>query len=643
MMAEKPHLSSAEGSKEEIRRPTTITPSTSQSKKHTRRQPLIVNAAARRQVVVGAGSTLLFALGLLSDTNKGEKDGRSFVASAAEGAEVESGDVLTYPGKTVVFKGEVQQSPADTKKYRALTLGNGLKVLLVSDSAAERSAAALDVHVGHFSDPVDLPGLAHFCEHMLFLGTKKYPDEASYSQYLSAHGGSSNAYTDTEDTVYYFDVDAAFLEGGLDRFSEFFKSPLFTETATSRELNAIESENAKNLQNDGFRAYQLEKSRANPLHPFSKFGTGNLQTLLYGPQSKGQDVRAALFNFHEKYYIAPRMTLVVVGKEPLDTLQRWTEGRFKGVPTRPNVRYSDLEPWRYPPPSSPSSFPSSSPSSLPPPFLPSAFGKSLHVVPVQPLRKLSLTWVVPFENDASHRRALIDKPEYYVSHLLGHEGEGSLLSYLKREGLANALGAGYTSEMGDFALYEVAVDLTERGELELDKITEAVFSYLALLRAKTNGEGGTIGSPIPGPSLLNDGESWRVFHKLDRTFGKPRVYAIFQVANPAFGSNPRNVALTRLLKVAFQDALSEFSYPAALAGLSYEVDFTAKGLRLAVGGYHDKLPQYTREVAARLYNFYQQLSSPSSSPLSASFDRYKDIVTRELEAFDNLQPYQHAG
>jgi len=104
MMAEKPHLSSAEGSKEEIRRPTTITPSTSQSKKHTRRQPLIVNAAARRQVVVGAGSTLLFALGLLSDTNKGEKDGRSFVASAAEGAEVESGDVLTYPGKTVVFK-----------------------------------------------------------------------------------------------------------------------------------------------------------------------------------------------------------------------------------------------------------------------------------------------------------------------------------------------------------------------------------------------------------------------------------------------------------------------------------------------------------------------------------------------------------
>lgn len=54
----------------------------------------------------------------------------------------------------------------------------------------ERAAAALDVHVGHFSDPASLPGLAHFCEHMLFLGTKAYPDENAYSQYLSAHGGA---------------------------------------------------------------------------------------------------------------------------------------------------------------------------------------------------------------------------------------------------------------------------------------------------------------------------------------------------------------------------------------------------------------------------------------------------------------------
>lgn len=53
---------------------------------------------------MGAGSTLLFALGLLSDTKKGGKEGRFFVASAAEAVLEKEGAVLTYPGKTVVFK-----------------------------------------------------------------------------------------------------------------------------------------------------------------------------------------------------------------------------------------------------------------------------------------------------------------------------------------------------------------------------------------------------------------------------------------------------------------------------------------------------------------------------------------------------------
>ena len=44
-------------------------------------------------------------------------------------------------------------------------------------------------------------GIAHFLEHMLFMGTEKYPDENEYSKFLAAHGGSSNAYTAAEDTV----------------------------------------------------------------------------------------------------------------------------------------------------------------------------------------------------------------------------------------------------------------------------------------------------------------------------------------------------------------------------------------------------------------------------------------------------------
>ncbi len=70
-----------------------------------------------------------------------------------------------------------------------------LQVILISDPTSEKGAASMSVNVGSFLDPEELPGLAHFLEHMLFLGTEKYPDENQYSSFLSEHGGQSNAYT----------------------------------------------------------------------------------------------------------------------------------------------------------------------------------------------------------------------------------------------------------------------------------------------------------------------------------------------------------------------------------------------------------------------------------------------------------------
>lgn len=93
-------------------------------------------------------------------------------------------------------------------------------------------------------------------------------DENDYNVFLSSHGGSSNAFTDMESTNYYFDVSKDFLEGALDRFAQFFINPLFNEGSTDRELQAVDSEHAKNLQNDAWRSFQLSKSLCRK----SKFG-----------------------------------------------------------------------------------------------------------------------------------------------------------------------------------------------------------------------------------------------------------------------------------------------------------------------------------------------------------------------------------
>ena len=73
------------------------------------------------------------------------------------------------------------------------------------------------------------------------------------------NGGFSNAYTSQENTVYYFDVLPTHLEEALSMFSSFFKCPLFEASSSDREMNAVDSENSKNLQNDDWRDFQVRE------------------------------------------------------------------------------------------------------------------------------------------------------------------------------------------------------------------------------------------------------------------------------------------------------------------------------------------------------------------------------------------------
>ena len=92
---------------------------------------------------------------------------------------------------------------------------------------------------------------------VLFLGTEKYPDVDEYSTYLRTNGGFSNAYTASDHTNYQLQVLPGAFEGALDRFSQFFIGPLFTEQYTEREVNAVNSEHQKNIMNDGWRQYRI--------------------------------------------------------------------------------------------------------------------------------------------------------------------------------------------------------------------------------------------------------------------------------------------------------------------------------------------------------------------------------------------------
>ncbi|OIW10021.1 hypothetical protein TanjilG_32761 [Lupinus angustifolius] len=109
----------------------------------------------------------------------------------------------------------------------------------------------------------------------LFLMSEKYPVEDNYSKYIIKHGGSTNAFTASEQTNYYFDVNKDGFEEALDRFAQFFTKPLMPSDATMREIKAVDSENQKNLLSDGWRMHQLQKHISAEDHPYHKFSTGN--------------------------------------------------------------------------------------------------------------------------------------------------------------------------------------------------------------------------------------------------------------------------------------------------------------------------------------------------------------------------------
>lgn len=257
------------------------------------------------------------------------------------------------------------RSPFDKKSYRQILLPNGLRVVLVSDTVAmtqaynlggilddedddfsedddeddednenendaddmdvdnegpeddddddeeeeeeegglRNAAAAMIVGVGSLYDPPECQGMAHFLEHLLFMGSEKYPEENSYDAYMSKHGGHDNAYTENEHTVYHFEIPQEQLAGALDLFAQFFVAPLLKESSVDRELKAIESEFMLAKSSDCSRTSQLmayTNGRSFEEHPASKFGWGNWHSLKTLPEKKGVEPLKMLRKFYDK-------------------------------------------------------------------------------------------------------------------------------------------------------------------------------------------------------------------------------------------------------------------------------------------------------------------------------------------------------
>ncbi|KAK3276499.1 hypothetical protein CYMTET_15429 [Cymbomonas tetramitiformis] len=441
---------------------------------------------------------------------------------------------------------DVRKSPEDARDYRRLCLESGLLVLLISDPdmrascsveneflsntpdgrGAKRAAAAMAVEVGSFADPDTAPGLSHLLEHMLFMGSEKYSGENEYGKFLVEHGGDANAFTEAEHTCFHFQVDPGSLRGALDRFAQHFVAPLILEESLDREVLAVDSEFQQALQSDHARLFQVQCHTARRCHPFCKFSWGNRASLVDTPAAAGLRVRGMLQDHFARHYRADRMALVVLGAEPLDALEHWTRESFAGLsedgprcsrqPAVPTCMpggvssgadeeeegrraehlgdmMGELSCKAVGSSGAMSEIPSckggdtcdategAAPHEAAPPYdtVDTVLYQSLAVQADH--HQLHITFPLP-----CLRAHYQSKPAEYLSHLIGHEGCGSLLSALKAQKLATDLSAGVGGTGFDrastYELFTVTVTLTQHGLPRALDVAGLLFVYLAMLR-----------------------------------------------------------------------------------------------------------------------------------------------------------------
>ncbi len=347
---------------------------------------------------------------------------------------------------------EVAKSPIDGRDYRYIELDNGLKALLIHDPDTDMASASLHVHIGHYADPKDRMGLAHFLEHMLFMGTDRYPDVEDYRQFIQSHGGRSNAGTGGEGTTYYFKVEQAHLDGAFDRFARFFVAPVLDPAFVERERNAVHNEYSLKIQDEARRDRQVRKITTNPDHPESKFSVGNLTTL----GDRGDDVvYEDLKALYDAEYRANRMTLAVLGRESLDDLEAMVREDLADVTGG-----------------------AAEPASRPAPFLPEQLGVRIDTTPIEERREVELQFPLPSQ-DALWPK----KPHSYLSSLLGDEGEGALAHRLREAGLSEWLSASVDGA-DDYDLFKINIGLTKEGAERLDDVVSAVFEAIRLAEAE---------------------------------------------------------------------------------------------------------------------------------------------------------------
>ncbi|ESK88330.1 insulin-degrading enzyme [Moniliophthora roreri MCA 2997] len=375
-----------------------------------------------------------------------------------------------------LYQRTIQKPETDHREYRFLKLRNGLKVTVVHDPNATKAAVSLNVAVGHLSDPDDMPSLTLLCFRVLHRGTKEFPKESEFTEFLTKSHGEFDAETDASNTKFHFNVASNRLSEALRRFSALFHCPLFLPTCISQELKALVAENKKQSFDASLRVMTVLRHLSKNGHVLRQPKTDDIVKKinvlrLTGKVPSNADIdlledpaiitiiRKRLMEWWEKEYCASRMDLCIVSKESLEGLAELAATMFSPIRNR---RANPL------------------PMITEHPVGADETGKLVMVQAGADIPQLQMTFPIDYQGPLWRH-----KPALLFSLLLEQKGPGSLHAYLEGRHWITALRCAPVTIARGIDNLELTLDLTDDGLLNYRSIILIMSNYFSFIRGKS--------------------------------------------------------------------------------------------------------------------------------------------------------------
>ena len=235
-----------------------------------------------------------------------------------------------------LFAGAASPPPPAPPKAFQFALQNGMQVLVVPDHRAPVVTQMIWFRVGGDDDPPGLSGSAHFFEHMMFRGTKQYPN-GQFALIVARNGGESNAFTSHDYTAFYEQIAKDRLQLMMRLEADRMMNLDLSDNNVRTERDVVMEERRMRVDNDPQSLMDEQLSAALYLsHPYGR-------PVIGWPDDIRRIGRVEARDFYLRHYAPNNATLVIVGDVTPDEVRTEAEAEFGKVPARerqPRAEYA---------------------------------------------------------------------------------------------------------------------------------------------------------------------------------------------------------------------------------------------------------------------------------------------------------------